>query len=77
MRAYTETEYGAIIYGRAPLFVQSLRDRMGDEVFSKFLKSLFDQYKWGILTTEEFRAVAEKECACDLQQDFTDWVYTQ
>jgi hypothetical protein len=77
VRAYTETEYGAIIYGRAPLFVQSLRDRMSDEVFSKFLKSLFDQYKWGILTTEEFRAVAEKECACDLQQDFTDWVYTQ
>ncbi len=72
---YTETEYGAIIYGRAPLFIQSLRDKMGDEVFFEFLKNLFTEYKWGILNTEEFRAVAEESCGCDLQEEFDTWVY--
>jgi len=75
VRDYTETEYGAIIYGRAPLFIQSLRDKMGDEVFFEFLKNLFTEYKWGILNTEEFRAIAEESCGCDLQEEFDSWVY--
>jgi aminopeptidase N len=75
VRDYTETEYGAIIYGRAPLFIQSLRDKMGDEVFFEFLKNLFTEYKWGILNTEEFRAAAEESCRCNLQEEFDTWVY--
>ncbi len=75
VRDYTDVEYGAIVYGRAPLFIQSLRDKMGDEVFFEFLKNLFTEYKWGILNTEEFRAVAEESCGCDLQNEFDSWVY--
>ena len=77
VRDYSEIEYGAIIYGRAPLFIQSLRDKMGDEVFFEFLKSLFNDYKWGILTTDEYRAVAEETCNCDLQEEFDTWVYSK
>ncbi len=77
VRDYTEAEYGAIIYGRAPLFIQSLHDSMGDEVFSEFLHTLFLKYKWGILTTEEFRSLAEEACNCDLQEYFETWVYSQ
>ncbi len=77
VRDYTEAEYGAIIYGRAPLFIQSLREKMGDAVFFGFLKALFEEYEWGILTTEEYRAEAEKACRCDLQEVFETWVYSQ
>jgi hypothetical protein len=77
VREYDEAEYSAIIYGRAPLFIQSLREKMGDAVFFDFLKTLFEKYEWGILTTEEFRALAEEACGCDLQEDFETWVYAQ
>jgi hypothetical protein len=77
VRNYTEEEYGAIIYGRAPLFIQSLRENMGAKVFSEFLRTLFTDYKWGILTTGEYRSLAEKSCGCNLQEDFETWVYSQ
>jgi len=77
VRDYTEAEYGAIIYGRAPLFIQSLHDDIGEEVFSEFLHTLFVEYEWSILTTGEFRSLAEEVCNCDLQEDFETWVYSQ
>lgn len=76
VRDYNETEYGAIIYGRAPLFIQALREKMGDADFFDFMHALFAQYEWGILTTEEYRALAEQFCNCDLQQEFATWVYS-
>ena len=77
VRDYSETDYSAIIYGRAPLFIQALREKMGDEMFFEFLHALFADYEWGILTTEEYRALAEQVCNCDLQQEFENWVYSQ
>ncbi|NMB62351.1 MAG: M1 family metallopeptidase [Chloroflexi bacterium] len=77
VRDYSETEYGAIIYGRAPLFIEALREKMGDTAFFDFMHALFAQYQWGILTTEEYRALAEQFCNCDLQQEFVAWVYPE
>ncbi len=73
--AYTEVEYSAIIYGRAPLFIQALQESMGGERFSKFLSSYFQKYEWGFSTTEDFRSTAEAACACSLEAAFKDWVY--
>lgn len=75
VREYDTDGYGAIIYGRAPLFIHDLREKMGDEVFFGFLKTLFMENKWDVLTTEEFRTAAEQACDCDLQWEFNNWVY--
>ena len=75
VRDYGSTEYSAIIYGRAPIFISTLRKTMGDEMFFDFLKALFEEYKWGIVTTEGYRDVAEEVCDCDLQAEFDEWVY--
>ena len=40
VRAYSGQEYGAIVYGRGPLFFVALRNRMGTEAFDAFLKDL-------------------------------------
>lgn len=75
VREYVDNQYGAIIYGRAPLFIHDLRQKMGDEVFFDFMRALFEEHKWGIATTESFRALAEETCDCDLKQAFDNWVY--
>jgi len=72
---YSDQEYGAIVYGRGPLFFVTLRDQMGTEAFDAFLKDYTETLSWKISTPEALRSLAEKHCACDLQKIFDEWVY--
>ena len=74
-RAYSDKEYGAIVYGRGPLFVETLANTMGQSEFDAFLRGYYDTFKWGIGTTEGLKNLAESHCDCDLTQLFADWVY--
>jgi hypothetical protein len=72
---YSGQEYGAIVYGRGPLFFVALRERMGTETFDAFLKEYTETLSWGIATPEFLQSLAEKHCACDLDEIFNEWVY--
>lgn len=73
--AYEGPEYGAIVYGRGPVFVRALADEMGQEAFDALLRGYVAQNQWGVGTTAEFRALAEAACGCDLSAIFAEWVY--
>ncbi len=68
-------EYGAIVYGRGPLFVMALADRMGQEKFDEFLRDYYQVNEWGIGTGEAFKQLADSHCQCDLTPLFEEWVY--
>ena len=70
-------EYGAIVYGRGPLFMEALAQEMGEEVFEAFLRDYYESHKWGIATGEAFQELAEEHCQCDLTPQFQDWIYPQ
>jgi len=72
---YSDQEYGAIVYGRGALFLVALKEKMGDAVFDQFMKDYTTQLSWGIATPQFMQSLAEKDCACDLDQLFNDWVY--
>ena len=72
---YHGPEYGAIVYGRGPLFFVALKDQIGEAVFEAFLKDYTETLSWGVATPEFMQSLAEKHCACDLQQIFDEWVY--
>lgn len=72
---YSGQEYGAIVYGRGPLFFVALRERMGTEAFDAFLKAYTETLSWKIATPEFLQALAEEHCACDLDDIFNEWVY--
>ncbi len=72
--AYDGREYGAIVYGRGPLFIEQLELSMGEERFSDFLSEYGKQLRWGIVTPGVFQELAETTCACDLQGIFDEWV---
>jgi peptidase M1-like protein len=72
---YTDREYGAIVYGRGPLFFVALKDQMGAEAFDAFLKDYTTTLSWKISTPQTLQSLAEKHCACDLQKLFDEWVY--
>jgi hypothetical protein len=73
--AYSGQEYGAIVYGRGPLFFVALRDEMGKEVFDQFMKDYTETLSWDIATLEKLKAMAEEHCSCDLTTIFKEWVY--
>ncbi|MDY7075458.1 MAG: M1 family aminopeptidase [Chloroflexota bacterium] len=72
---YEGSEYGAIVYGRGPIFVQTLAEEMGQETFDEFLRDYYESHKWGIGTGDTFRQIAEQHCQCDLTEIFEVWVY--
>ncbi len=72
---YTDQEYGAIVYGRGALFLVALKEKMGASVFDEFMKDYTTQLSWGIATPAFMQSLAEKHCACDLNEIFKEWVY--
>jgi len=73
--SYHGGEYGAIVYGRGPLFFVALRTKMGTDAFNAFLKDYTTSLSWKIATPKLLQATAEKHCGCDLQGIFDEWVY--
>jgi aminopeptidase N len=75
--AYVDSEYGAIVYGRGPIFISALAKEMGQETFDQFLRDYYQSHLWSIGTGDAFRHLAEKHCQCDLGALFQEWVYDQ
>ncbi|MFN2190156.1 MAG: alpha/beta fold hydrolase [Candidatus Promineifilaceae bacterium] len=71
---YSGSKYGAIVYGRGPLFFDALENEMGEQVFASFLREYYQKNKWGISTGPELKALAEEHCGCDLTPLFEEWV---
>jgi aminopeptidase N len=76
-RDYSEREYGSIVYGRGPLFLSALAERMGQSKFDQFLKDYSARFRWDIVTTDEFKALADKACGCDLSDLYREWLDPQ
>jgi aminopeptidase N len=72
---YTGGDYGAIVYGRGPLFFLALKAEMGSDSFDAFLKEYTETNSWGIATPQGMQALAEKQCSCKLDALFKEWVY--
>ena len=73
--SYSGQEYGAIIYGRGPIFIAELEQEMGADIFAAFLRDYYQDHKWGIATPIAFQSAAEAHCQCDLSPIFETWVY--
>ena len=73
--AYEGLEYGAIVYGRGPLFVDDLAEIVGVDDFDEFLSDYANRFRFGIVTTDDYRVLAEVHCGCDLGDIFTSDVY--
>ena len=75
--AYEDGDYVPAVYGRGPVFVQTLAEEMGQDNFDAFLRAYYQANKWGIAEGDVFRSMAEEQCGCDLEQLFVDWVYAK
>ncbi|MEO8354941.1 MAG: M1 family metallopeptidase [Chloroflexota bacterium] len=72
---YEGGAYGAIVYGRGPLFFVALQEEMGADVFDEFIRDYTETLSWDVATPEFLQSLAEEHCSCDLDALFNEWVY--
>jgi len=72
--AYTEPQYGPLVYGKGPLFFHALRQEVGDELFWAILQAYFDAYRYGIASGPDFLALAEQVSGENLGTLYEEWV---
>lgn len=72
--AYDDNDYGAIVYGKGPLFYDAIRKKMGDEKFYRFLKTLFETYRYKRMTGEAILKTAEQVHGASLQDEYNTWI---
>lgn len=46
--SYTDRQYGAIVYGKAPLFFYALWQKMGDDKYNAFMQNYFETNRYGV-----------------------------
>lgn len=73
--AYSGRDYGAIVYGRGPIFLNELAELMGQETFDAFLRDYSETYRWQIAGAGDFMELAEQHCDCDLSELFAEQVF--
>lgn len=71
---YNSNDYSAIVYGKGPFFFDALRDQMGQSAFEEFLRDYVATYSWKIATADDFKALAEQHCGCNLTSLFDEWI---
>jgi hypothetical protein len=71
---YPGNKYGAIVYGRGPLFVSALANLIGGQVFADCLRGYYQHFKWQIATTASFQDWFQSCSGKDLSQLFQKWV---
>jgi hypothetical protein len=65
--------YQAIIYNKASLALNMLRDILGEEVFFRGLKEFHRRYKYGAASTKDFVKTIEEISGRDLTVFFKSW----
>lgn len=68
--------YQSIVYDKAALALNMLREMLGDEAFFRGLKDLFESHKYGPVRTGQFREALEKASGRDLGVFFEGWFYS-
>jgi aminopeptidase N len=66
--------YVAIVYGKAVLFFQALREQIGDPAFDAFLHDYYAQHRYGYIGGANLLASAEGACGCELDGLYQAWI---
>jgi aminopeptidase N len=71
------SQYGEIVYGKAPLFFDALYQAMGDAKFNAFLQVYFEAHRYGIATAQDLLdAAATQIDRKTIDQLLKTWITT-
>lgn len=71
---FSNRSYFVLVYGKAVLFVQALRERIGEAAFDRFLHDYYAQHRYGIATGADLLASANAACGCRVDDLYDVWI---
>jgi hypothetical protein len=71
------SEYEVIVYAKAALFFDALRQQLGAQVYEAVLHEYLERYRWRIATPDDFLAVAESVAGRDLDALYNRWILSK
>lgn len=66
--------YVLLVYGKAVLFFQALRQQIGDDAFDHFLHDYYATNRYRYVTGADLVMAANQACSCDIQPLYDDWI---
>jgi aminopeptidase N len=66
--------YVSLVYGKAVLFFQALREQIGEDAFDRFLHAHYEGRRYGYIGGGDLLADAEGACGCQLDQLYESWI---
>ena len=71
---FSETMYGAVVYGKGPLFFEALRDSIGDPLFFAGLRQYANAYRYGVASPEDLLASFGQANKQDIAYLYQTWI---
>jgi aminopeptidase N len=65
--------YSTVVYLKGALFIQAVRQRLGDSMFFEALQRYYTQDSYQIASPESLLSDFEKVCECSLEELYTQW----
>ena len=66
--------YVLLVYGKAVLFFQAMRQQIGDVAFDRFLHDYYAANRYRYVTGADLVRAANQACSCDVQPLYDDWI---
>jgi aminopeptidase N len=73
---FTNDDYYVLIYNKGTMMYKDLNDQLGDEKFDKLLRTLFEKYKFKVISGENFIALVSEVAGKDMSEFFRKWLET-
>jgi hypothetical protein len=72
--AYSEQDYGPVVYQKGPLYFHALRREVGDASFWEILRTYFARNRYGVATPEDWLAAVEAVTGDEHRAIYERWI---
>jgi aminopeptidase N len=72
--AYSDEDYGAVVYGKGPLYFHALRQKVGEGKFWEILQTYFARHRYGVATPEDWLAAVKAVTGQEYRALYEQWI---
>lgn len=76
LNSFTNDDYYILIYNKGTMMFKDLNDRLGDEKFGKLLRTLFERYRFKVVSGEELVELTSEIAGEDMKEFYRRWLET-
>jgi aminopeptidase N len=73
---FPHDDYYVLIYNKGTMMYKDLNDQLGDEKFDKLLRTLFEKYKFKVVSGEKFIELTSEIAGKDMAEFYRNWLET-